>query len=265
LLAEQGVRPRAPWDKEDFLAGPVDVPSGNKHQIKTENTKLRILAAAEPMFADEGIKGVSMRRIAAAAGVDLSLVIYHFGTKEKMYRALLERLLTEFNALRTLRLDALLRERPDADVIALFDLMISSWLDLHFWKSVRRARLLLRGFANKDQSLDIQGNLSDPLILRFIGEVERVAPGFSREEIHWAYHAVTGSLIFFLNGSERIQRLSDGICEADSYSTIRLVLLRMVRDLFSEREHVPIKEDPLYEDVQDLIEQNARIFKYAIG
>lgn len=92
-----------------------------------------------------------------------------------------------------------------------------------------------------------------------------MAPSFSREEIYRANHAVTGSLIFFLSGSERIQRLSGGICEADSYSTIRLVLLGMVRDLFSERKIVPIKEDPLYEDIQDLIEQNERIFKHATG
>lgn len=237
-------------------------PDRNKHQIKTEKTKLRILDAAEPMFADEGIQGVSMRQIASAAGTDLSLVIYHFGSKEKIYRAVLERILLEFNALRTRRLDALLREQPDAGVIALFDVMISSWLDLHFWKSKRRARLLLRGVANKDQSLDIQGNLSDPLVLRFMDEVRRVKPEFSREEVHWAYHALTGSLIFFLSGSERITRLSGGICEVNSYSTIRLVLLRMVRDLFSERSHVPIKQDPLYIEIQDLIEQNDRIFQY---
>ncbi len=249
----------------DATQVPDEIPGRNKHQIKTDRTRSRILDVAEPLFADEGIQGVSLRQIAVAAGVDLSLVIYHFATKEKIYRAVLERILLEFNALRGGRLDALLRERPDADVVALFDVMISSWLDLHFWKSVRRARLLLRGVANKDQSLDIQGFLSDPLVLRFMGEVERASPDFTREEVHWAYHAVIGSLIFFLNGSERIKRLSGGVCEVESYGTIRLVLLRMVRDMFTPRAHVPIRQDPLYIEIQDLLEQNQRIFSHADG
>lgn len=249
--------------EDQYLNDESTVAGGNKHRIKSEQTKARIVKAAEPMFADNGLQGVSMRQIAAAAGVDLSLVMYHFGSKDKLHRAVLEGILTTFNVLREKRLDALLRHQPDADVVQLFDVMISSWLDLHFWKSRQHARLLLRGVTNKDQSLDIQGYLSDPLIRRFIGEVHRVVPGFSVEEVHWSYHAVTGALIFFLGGPERIRRLSPGICDIDSYSEIRLVLLRMVRDLFSSREHVPIKEDPLYLDIQDLIQQNERIFSYS--
>lgn len=244
------------------MAGKRAVTAGNKHQLRTGQTKARILAAAEPMFADEGFRGVSMRQIAAAADVDLSLVMYHFGTKDKLYRALLAEILAAFNQVREARLDALLRHDPAPSAIALFDVMISSWLDLHFWKSRRRARLLLRGVANKDQSLDIPGNLSDPLIARFIAEVRRAEPDFSEAEVHWAYHALTGALIFFLSGTERIRRLSPGICDADSYSEIRLVLLRMVRDLFAPRSHTAMKDDPLYIDVQDDIQQNERIFPH---
>lgn len=244
------------------MAGKRAVTAGNKHQLRTEQTKARILAAAEPMFADEGFGGVSMRQIAAAADVDLSLVMYHFGTKDKLYRALLEGILAAFNQIREVRLDALLRHKPEPSVIELFDVMVSSWLDLHFWKSRQHARLLLRGVTNKDQSLDIPGNLSDPLILRFMAEVRRAEPEFSEVEVHWAYHAMTGALIFFLSGPERIRRLSPGICDVDSYSEIRLVLLRMVRDLFAPRVHTAITDDPLYIDVQDHIQQNERIFHH---
>lgn len=232
---------------------PKKIASGkkNKHQIKTEKTKQRILATAEPLFADNGFLGVSMRQIASAAKVDLSLVMYHFGSKEKLYRAVLERLLIDFNDLRTERLDAFLADNPNPDIIQLFDLMISSWLDLHFWESRRHARLLLRGVTNRDQSLDIPGYLSDPLILRFISIIQKAAPEFSEQELHWAYHSITGALIFFISGSERIKRLSPGICNIDSYSTIRTVLLRMVRDFFSERQHLAIESDPLYKEMLD--------------
>ncbi len=50
------------------------------------STRERILQAAEPLFAKGGFTGVSMRAIAAAGGVHLGQLPYHFGTKEALYR-----------------------------------------------------------------------------------------------------------------------------------------------------------------------------------
>jgi TetR/AcrR family transcriptional regulator, regulator of cefoperazone and chloramphenicol sensitivity len=78
---------------------------------KTElPTRQRILQAAEPLFAKQGFSGVSMRSIAAAAGVHLGQLPYHFGTKEALYREIWEFWFSQIEA------DALLSEmRPHAD------------------------------------------------------------------------------------------------------------------------------------------------------
>jgi AcrR family transcriptional regulator len=47
-------------------------------------TRAKILAAARDLFARHGVDGVSVRRIAAAAGVDHALVHRYFGTKSEM-------------------------------------------------------------------------------------------------------------------------------------------------------------------------------------
>ena len=51
--------------------------------------RARILRAAEPLFAAHGWSGASMRDVAAAAGVPLATVVYHFARKESLYGAIL--------------------------------------------------------------------------------------------------------------------------------------------------------------------------------
>jgi AcrR family transcriptional regulator len=56
-------------------------PAGNS------NTRDRILDSARELFARNGIRGTSIRAVAAAAGVDSALVHHYFGTKEKLFAA----------------------------------------------------------------------------------------------------------------------------------------------------------------------------------
>ena len=66
---------------------------------KTElSTRQRIVQAAEPLFAEHGFSGVSMRAIAAAAGVHLGQLPYHFGTKEALYREIWEYWISQVEA-----------------------------------------------------------------------------------------------------------------------------------------------------------------------
>lgn len=65
-------------------------------------TRERILLAAEQLFAQHGLDGVSLREIAAAAKQgNNSAVQYHFGDRESLVRALYEWRLAPLNARRT--------------------------------------------------------------------------------------------------------------------------------------------------------------------
>jgi TetR/AcrR family transcriptional regulator len=52
-----------------------------------------ILAAAEQVFARHGFEGATMAQLAAAAGLPKANLHYYFGTKEGLYRAVLEGIL----------------------------------------------------------------------------------------------------------------------------------------------------------------------------
>jgi TetR/AcrR family transcriptional regulator len=53
-----------------------------------------ILAAAESVFAERGFSGATMSMIAARAGAPKANIHYYFPTKETLYRAVIERVLT---------------------------------------------------------------------------------------------------------------------------------------------------------------------------
>ena len=59
------------------------------HQ-RGEETRGRILAAALELFAVNGFDGASTRTIAERAGVNLPAIQYYFGSKEGLYRAVVE-------------------------------------------------------------------------------------------------------------------------------------------------------------------------------
>jgi AcrR family transcriptional regulator len=53
----------------------------------------RLLEAAVALFAQHGFDAVSTGAVAAAAGLTQSMVHYHFGTKEKLWKAAVEHLM----------------------------------------------------------------------------------------------------------------------------------------------------------------------------
>lgn len=51
---------------------------------------VHILEVAEELFADKGFDGTSVRDIAGQAGVNLAMISYYFGSKEKLMASLVE-------------------------------------------------------------------------------------------------------------------------------------------------------------------------------
>lgn len=83
-------------------------------------TKDRILDAAEILFASDGYHCTSLRTLTTEAEANLAAVNYHFGSKEALVEALLERRLQPLNQQRLEHLESALeaarrkQQRPDA-------------------------------------------------------------------------------------------------------------------------------------------------------
>jgi AcrR family transcriptional regulator len=63
----------------------------DRRSVRGDATKELILEAARQSLREQGYSGTSIRAVAERAGVQLSLVHYHFGSKQAMLVAVLER------------------------------------------------------------------------------------------------------------------------------------------------------------------------------
>ncbi len=52
--------------------------------------QIQIMEAAEELFAEQGFAGTSVRDIAEKAGVNLAMISYYFGSKEKLMEAMFD-------------------------------------------------------------------------------------------------------------------------------------------------------------------------------
>ena len=75
------------------IAKESEQPRRKLTEIREDNLQ-QILDAAEDMFAEQGFRGTTVASIAEAVGLPKANVLYYFKTKEGLYKAVINRLLT---------------------------------------------------------------------------------------------------------------------------------------------------------------------------
>src|SRR5262245_44049331 len=80
------------------------VARGRRPKGRGPDLRQSILDAAEGLFSRHGFYGVTVRQVAAEAGVDTALIHYYFGAKRELFDSVFAR---RAEILNTLRLDAL--------------------------------------------------------------------------------------------------------------------------------------------------------------
>lgn len=108
---------------------------------KGDETRERILAAAEKLFAERGIDGVSVREILASAKVNVALAHRYFGGRDGLIDEVLRRAVGPLNERRLLLLEA---AEARGDQVTLEDVLRALFAPSIRWLFERpeRARLL---------------------------------------------------------------------------------------------------------------------------
>lgn len=60
-------------------------------EIKTHDKRDYILDVAERLFAEQGFEAISVREISKEADINIAMVSYYFGSKEKLYEEVIQR------------------------------------------------------------------------------------------------------------------------------------------------------------------------------
>ncbi|MGY0799018.1 TetR/AcrR family transcriptional regulator [Lysobacter sp. A286] len=175
------------------------------------STPERILDAAEALFAWRGYDAVSTRAITERAGVRLNLLSYHFGTKEKLFQAVIDRRLDVIIERREEALAKLRESEKPVTVDGILRAFIHPYYELSHgdpgWLNYARLVALTSQSERDYQALD---QYMQRTVHVFMRALQEALPGVSEKAIKSGfYYAITLMMASF-SGMNRIKGLVDG-------------------------------------------------------
>lgn len=188
------------------------------------NVRERILDVAEEHFAKHGFDGVTTRTIAREAATTSAMIHYYFNTKHALFDAVFARRAEIVNEERMASLGAYEAE-VGADVtvegaIAAFLRPVMEKLDSG-GAGWRNYMALVAWVGNThDWGGEVMTRSFDPVVQRLIEVIAKALPEASEEDLYWGYHFLSGALILTISETDRIDRLSKGMCRSTDIAAI---------------------------------------------
>ncbi len=180
--------------------------------MEPKDTKQRILDAAEHLFAVNGYRGTSLRAITAAAKANLAAVNYHFGSKQALIEAVIERRSVPLNRLRLQRLEEVQTAARRQGVPPTARQVLTAFVEpsLAFRTSGPGARdfitLIGRALAEPDDTVRniFVGHIRPVVELLDICLAEAL-PELPARVLIWRLHFLLGSLSHIMNNMDKLQ------------------------------------------------------------
>jgi AcrR family transcriptional regulator len=189
----------------------------------TSETREQLVAAAERLFAERGFAGVSVRTIAAEAGVNWSLVGYYFRGKDGLLAEVYRRHCTTLNAER-LRLLAEAR-RTGLQLESVIEAFVRPALEEIQGGDGRNQYSRLRAtLAAEDAPLLTQlvADNFDQSSRTFVAALRECLPTLPADEVLWRFHFMLGTIYYSASSPQRIKAFSRGRCDpGDVEATVR--------------------------------------------
>jgi TetR/AcrR family transcriptional regulator len=165
----------------------------------------RILTAAATEFAERGFDGARVDRIARRARVNKAMLYYHFGSKERLYRALLHGMFTNAaERLRTIAAEPIAAaEKIDRAIVGLAQVIREHPI---------LPAIMMREVADGGRHLDAETLQALGGVPRAFGTI--VEEGVARGEFRpidpvFAYFSVLPPLLFFLAAAPIRRQVAD--------------------------------------------------------
>ena len=204
-------------------------------EIRTADTRERILDAGERLFMAHGYEGTSMRLITSEAAVNLAAVNYHFGSKESLIQEVFRRRLDWLNEERM----RVLVEMEDA--AAGNPLKPSQIVDGFFGTLLRMADdeerggvtfLRLLGRTLTEPSEFIRTFLAHEyatVMDRYKEAFFKALPDVPKAEIVWRFHFMLGATSYAIAGTGALRLVTDWqVEEADAVDRVDRLVPRLM-------------------------------------
>lgn len=194
------------------------------------DTKTKILDAAEKLFAERGFSETSLRLITSKAEVNLASVNYHFGSKKELIRAVLARYLDVFMPAAEKALVTLQANDPQADLNKIFSSLVEPLLDLNQLRiegTTIFLQLLGRGY------IESQGHLRwfitthyGQHLNKFVQAVGESAPHIPPADMFWRLHFTLGTIVFTMASADALNEIAAADFNEDN--DIEAVIRRVI-------------------------------------
>lgn len=174
-------------------------------------TRERILHAAERLFAEQGIGGVSLRSIMAEAQANTASAHYYFRSKEGVLQAIFQKHGAAMNAERHLLLDACER-KPGAGPVA-----VRRLVEAFVGPAIRLRDSADGQYFDKLSAIcsvdpnpmvrEIVFQTFDAVGKRFSSLLRAACPHLTEAEYYWRLHCLFGSMMYVRAHNGRVDHL----------------------------------------------------------
>lgn len=198
---------------------------GRRRKGAGPDVRAVILDAAEELFSAHGFYGVTVRDVAAAAGVDTALVHYYFGAKRELFDAVLARRADTVNQARLDAMAAYQAAHPrEMTVEGVIEAFIGPLIELSTtgdpgWRNYFRLVALVNN--TPAWGGETMHRFFDPVVRRLIELLRQALPDAEVRDLYWSYQFLTGAMMLAVSETGRIDQLSDGLCRSDDMAAVR--------------------------------------------
>lgn len=187
-------------------------------------TATRILDAAEQHFASSGYAGTSLRAITRTARVNVAAVAYHFGTKQQLYAAVIDRF---SRPVVERQMDGLssIGYVPDLEVLlrAFFSPPLEMLAGLG--KKGRTLALFLgRAQSEQEPVAPLIDRHFAPCRDAYIATLRRMFPRRSVAQIQWQFELMVGTVVCFLTRGPLVRQRLNAPADWDAAAALDLLV-----------------------------------------
>lgn len=197
----------------------------------------RLLAAAETLFARNGVETTSIRQITGLAGVNVASVNYHFGSKNDLAEAVFERAMARATTERLLALERICAAADAKGAPPDLAAVVSSFVEPYVGdgnedQGVLMARFILtHRLAPDDATRRIVDAYLNPLAQAYVKAFQRACPNAGSKELFWRYLLMVSATVLTSaedRDADRLSALSGGETSINDRAAMRDALVGFI-------------------------------------
>lgn len=172
-----------------------------------QHTRVKMLDAAEELFAKHGYYGASLRDLSESAGVHLALTTYHFGTKRQLFNEVVKRRAATLGEMRLAlmkKVDLTNASQPDAvrGLVHAYvaPLVEGSYSTRMYWRNYVQ---LMAGIVNVKQWTPIIREYYDEVYHEFLARFQEQFPNADKSVLLNAMSFMIGAMMSVCAQTER--------------------------------------------------------------